>query len=672
MHNVPETTIADTPPSRANRVDGLMRRPHGFRSVVVCLWFRLITLAMVGLVFALALYLGRVKVQYWTFYLSSWEVVFEVTVRLVFAAVAGIALGSLCTAIVAPFLWYFGSSRERLSQIVTSAAVVIVVFLDSRFALVSLGRWMRRGPRFFTAVVIAHFLFFVVALLARRSRKEVLTSLDVFLGEKATRGVALAVVIVLVALIGGEYLCGHSLRAVKAATSAPHPKNNILLITFDALSAEDMSLYGYKLPTTPNIDTFARNATVFTNYYSTSTFTTPTITTMLTGGYPSETRVFQLQGRIRGASAADTLPKVMRNAGYATGGFLTNPFAYYAVSGPENAFDVLPEPVFRAGGLQRAWAWTSPIHQNSGIGSRVAEYIDLESLWQWLTGAPDNIVLRYRPAATFEHAQQVLAQLPDGFFMWVHVITPHHPYLPDPADRGRFLPAAEGRTFEEDAGRRWVPHYPPDQQAQVDRRRLLYDEFVLTADRAFGTFIASLEKSGRLANTTVIVSADHGESFSGGVFQHENEYLTRPVIHVPLIIKQPGQLKGHTVAFTADQTALGPTILDLAGVQKPQWMRGQSLAGWLGSERSGTDEGIAFTQFFERNSVLRPLHHGMAAALDGQYEYVFDLDSQKGSLRPLKQAEIWNLDRTSDDPAHADAQRAALFSRFPELKCCGN
>lgn len=672
MHNVPETTVADASPAGENRSDWLKPGQSGFRSALVCLWFRLITLAMVGLVFALALYLGRAKVQYWTFYLTSWEVVFEVAVRLIFAALAGIALGSLCAAIIAPVLWYFRSSRERLLQVITSVAVVMVVFLDSRFALVSLGEWMGRGPRFFSVLLIAHFLFFVVVLLVPRSRKEVLTSLDPFLGERATRGITLAVAVVLAALIGGEYVSGHSLRTVKAATVSPHPKNNILLVTFDALSAEDMSLYGYKLPTTPNIDAFARNATVFTNYYSTSSFTTPTITTMLTGGYPSETRVYQLQGQVRAASATNTLPNVMRNAGYATGGFLTNPFAYYAVSGPENAFDVLPEPAFRAGGLQRLWAWTRPLHQNSGIGSRIAEYIDMEVLWRRLTGAPANIVMRYRPAASFEHAQQVLDELPDGFFMWVHVITPHHPYLPDPADRGRFLPAEEGRAFEEDAGLRWTPHYRPDQQAQVDRRRLLYDEFVLTADRAFGTFIASLEKSGRLANTTVIISADHGESFSGGVFQHESEYLTRPVIHVPLIIKQPGQLKGHTVAVTADQTALAPTILDLAGVQKPQWMRGQSLAGWLGSERSGTDEGIAFTQFFERNSVLRPLHHGMAAALDGQYEYVFDLDSQKGSLRPLKQAEFWNLDRTSDDPARGQALRTALFSRFPELKCCAN
>jgi arylsulfatase A-like enzyme len=514
----------------------------------------------------------------------------------------------------------------------------------------------------------AHLLFFFAVLLVRRTRKELMTSLDAYLGENTTLRIALAVVVAVAALMGLEYYSGQSSRSVKAATVSERPKMNVLLITFDALSAEDMSLYGYRLPTTPNLDGFARNATVFSNFYSTSTFTTPTITTMLTGGYPSETGVYQLQGKIRAAQATKTLPGLLQDGGYSTGGFLTNPFAYYVVSDPANRFDALPEPAFREGGLQKVWNLTLPLHQNSGIGSRVAEYVDLEIVWRTLTGAPPNIVMRYRPAATFEHAQQVIAQMPDGFFMWVHVISPHHPYLPDRPERGRFLPIEVSRRFEEDFSTQWTPHYEPDQQAKVDQRRLLYDEFLLSADRAFGTFIANLEKSGRLANTTVIVSADHGESFEGGVFQHESEYLTRPAIHIPLIIRTPGQQEGHSASCVADQTSLAPTILDLAALQRPQWMRGRSLTAWLYSDNSAASEGIAFSQFFERNSTFGPLRHGIVAAIDRQYEYLFDLDSQKGSLRPLQQAELWNLDRTQENPARAEQLRAALFLRFPDLK----
>ena len=84
-----------------------MSKESDFRSTVVLLWFRLITVSIVGLVFAAALRLAEGKVQGWTYYLTTGEIVFEVAVRLIFAALAGVALGTLCTAALAPFLWHF-------------------------------------------------------------------------------------------------------------------------------------------------------------------------------------------------------------------------------------------------------------------------------------------------------------------------------------------------------------------------------------------------------------------------------------------------------------------------------------------------------------------------------------------------------------------------------------
>jgi arylsulfatase A-like enzyme len=203
----------------------------------------------------------------------------------------------------------------------------------------------------------------------------------------------------------------------------------------------------------------------------------------------------------------------------------------------------------------------------------------------------------------------------------------------------------------------------------VDRRRLLYDEFVATADRAFGSFLSELENGGKLQNTTVIVSADHGESFEGGVYQHSSPYLTRPVIHIPLIIQTPGQQESRRIAVTADQTALAPTILELAGQKKPDWMRGESLVKWLNRDGQGEGEGVAFCQYLEKNSIFKPLRHGTIGVIDGrsQYQYVLDLDTEKGALRPLKEAQIWNLDRTAENPALAEALRATIYARFPEL-----
>jgi arylsulfatase A-like enzyme len=649
-----------------------MPSPSGFRSTLTSLWFQLISLGIVGLIFAEALVLASTKLQGWSFYLKPSEVFFEVVVRVIFTALGGIALGTICTVAVAPFLWYFKASRVRVADFISKAAVVLVLFVDSRFALTTLIKWSNRGVRFTTELLVLHFAAFVIAICIPRARKGLVGSLDDFLGEKMTRRTAIATVGGTAALIATEFVIGKSGRVAMSGLPAQRPDSNILLITFDALSAEDMSVYGNKLLTTPNIDAFASKGTVFTNFYSASTFTTPSIATMMTGVYPSESHVHQLQGRPRGEAAARSLPHAMRAAGFATGAFLSNPFAYYLGDNLENAYDVLPEPVFQRGGLAHFWDLIRPLHQDSGFGSRFDEYRDLETAWNIVGGMDANLSMRFRPDASFRKAKEVLGKLPSGNFMWVHLITPHHPYLPDAKDQGSFLPLEEQRRFEKESEDRWRPRYDPDQQSEVDKRRLLYDEFIRTADRAFGDFMTQLESGGQLKNTTVIVSADHGESFEGGVFRHQTPYLTRPVIHVPLIIRQPGQQVGSRVAFTADQTSLPPTILELAGQQKSEWMHGQSLVPWLNKngQDQGDGEGQAFSQYLEKNSAFKPLHHGTVGVIDGRShsQYILDLDTQKGLLRPVDEAQIWNRDHSSENPALAAELRAAILSRFPELQ----
>jgi arylsulfatase A-like enzyme len=179
--------------------------------------------------------------------------------------------------------------------------------------------------------------------------------------------------------------------------------------------------------------------------------------------------------------------------------------------------------------------------------------------------------------------------------------------------------------------------------------------------------MSELESSGKLRNTTVVLSADHGESFRGGIYQHGGRYLTRPVIHIPLIIRTPNQQEGRTVSFVADQTALAPTILDLAGQPKPDWMPGQSLTRWLRGDSAGDSKGLAFCQYLEVNSIFKPPLHGSVGVIDGQYQYVVVLNNQRGGLRPLQEAEAWALDDTAQNPARAKALRDTLASRFPEL-----
>ena len=231
------------------------------RSIFASLWLRLSALGIVALVFSELLTLSQGKAQGWSFYLRPSEVAFEIIVRVVAAALLGMALGTICSAIMAPICWYFDGQRDRLVDGTVRVAVVLVVFLVSRFALEVLIKWSynwsTHSALYDKLILGLQFVAFAVALVLPRPRKALITSLDGFLAPKMTRRTALATVAGTAALVTTEFVLSKSRTLALLPTPQTRPKSNILLISFDALAAEDMSLYGYGLPTTPNIDAFA-------------------------------------------------------------------------------------------------------------------------------------------------------------------------------------------------------------------------------------------------------------------------------------------------------------------------------------------------------------------------------------------------------------------------------
>ena len=136
---------------------------------------------------------------------------------------------------------------------------------------------------------------------------------------------------------------------------------------------------------------------------------------------------------------------------------------------------------------------------------------------------------------------------PDPFFLFVNLMDVHGPYLPlatpggcsRPArfpDRDLAIPECGWRTLRKREKR------PLDERpaAQTSRRsrvdgRLgdLYDDCLLGLDAELGRFLATCERSGRLANTWVVITADHGEHFGEhNQFGHGSS-LYNEMTHVP-------------------------------------------------------------------------------------------------------------------------------------------
>ncbi|HYK26074.1 MAG TPA: sulfatase-like hydrolase/transferase, partial [Steroidobacteraceae bacterium] len=122
-----------------------------------------------------------------------------------------------------------------------------------------------------------------------------------------------------------------------SGTSVRRP--NIVLLTFDALTAGRMSLYGAPRPTTPMLQEVARRAATFERAYANSNFTTAGVSSILTGTRPWTHRALMLPSWPLLATRRDSLPALLHAAGYLTGYVSTNAEAGAAKNGLGSYFD---------------------------------------------------------------------------------------------------------------------------------------------------------------------------------------------------------------------------------------------------------------------------------------------------------------------------------------------
>src|SRR5688572_27114643 len=121
------------------------------------------------------------------------------------------------------------------------------------------------------------------------------------------------------------------MSARKKKTNAAKPstakKPNILLFAIDSLLADHMSCYGYPRLTTPHMDKFAQQGTLFERTYSAHIPTTPAYSSMLTGRDCFGTEVVALRHKGKLTREATTLAEICRRNGYNTTcvGFGWNP-----------------------------------------------------------------------------------------------------------------------------------------------------------------------------------------------------------------------------------------------------------------------------------------------------------------------------------------------------------
>jgi arylsulfatase A-like enzyme len=464
------------------------------------------------------------------------------------------------------------------------------------------------------------------------------------------------------------------LRLAGAGQDSSRP--NIILMIFDAMSASNLSVYGYPRLTSPNFSRFAERSTVYHRYNSAGNYTVPGTASLLTGMYPWTHRAVNHSGLVRRDMLDRNIFSLLGDD-YSRTGFSQNGWASFLLTQFRRDLDTYLSPA--------EFSLVSQVFGAKFPDTNLALRA-LDDFMFKMERSPSSLVLgsiertilysQARRVSTKDYPRgiprtgsypvyflldQVLADLVNMFgrqkspsFSYVHLFPPHAPYSPLRQFYGMF----------------WNDNYfPPSKPIHkysdgADERkvyigRLSYDEYVATVDYEFGRFIDAMDEAGVLDNSYLIVTSDHGELLERGDKGHDTPLLYDPVVHSPLLIHAPGQNQRVDIHANVNSVDILPTILHLAGKPIPDWAEGRVLPG-LGGEEDA--ERSTFTVEAKLNPAFAPLKIATISMRKGPYKLIYF----RGYLGEGESFELYNHDEDMEELHNLFDSEKAIASQMKD------
>src|SRR5262249_40475584 len=99
------------------------------------------------------------------------------------------------------------------------------------------------------------------------------------------------------------------------------------------------------------------------------------------------------------------------------------------------------------------------------------------------------------------------------------------------------------------------------------------------ADDGFGLLIERLKQAGLYENSLIVLMADHGEAFFKHRHPGQTVHLSDDIVRIPMIVKLPAKDRAapRRLATLVETVDVLPTVLDELGIQRPEYLEGQSL-----------------------------------------------------------------------------------------------
>lgn len=366
---------------------------------------------------------------------------------------------------------------------------------------------------------------------------------------------------------------------VAYASSTTPTGPNIILVAVDTLRGDYLPIYNPDAPVeTPHLEAFARDALLFRNGFAHAAWTKPSFASIFSGLYPgthtatSKDRALPLE--------VTTFPEALQERGYHTQGFANNPnitAAAHFGQGFSEYVDLRPRLYLGAAPSSSGLSMYNVLRLvRLRLQALVSDRVNIGDFYQ-PGPAVNEVVLNWLDSEAFPQDRP--------FFLFVHYMDPHDPYVD----------AETGRGF----ARAQMEHPSPDlRDAMIDA---YFDEIRLT-DRSFGALLEGLKERGLYDDSVIVFTSDHGEEF----YDHEGwwhgQTLYDEQIRVPYLLKLPGNAGGGlTVEEFARHIDIAPTLLHLAEIEPVAEMQGRVLVSHDGTLASAAPDFVYSQEDFEGN-----------------------------------------------------------------------
>jgi len=372
------------------------------------------------------------------------------------------------------------------------------------------------------------------------------------IGWKITAGLTF---VLLILILGPFFMADTNLSVPYNLLPADQSKTlpNIVIITSDGLNADHMSIYGYEKATTPFLDEKAQKALLVENNFNNNAKTGGSIISILTGKYPSTTRVIFAPDILRNENSYQHLPGILKSLGYYTAQFGGHALNFNLLQGFE---EINSRPAITSTVLDVMDNYIPGdfAYFTFEILNRIADRIrhiffikkmddSLLHLMEW-----DGNFSDYDNLNNFF---SLIENTNSPLFVQMHWLGTHGDYF-----------KVRNQVFS--IGK------DPDNQEAWDED--FYDDSILEFDDVLRGIEEKLDDFGKLNNTIIVVGSDHGQ------YWKVNE-------RIPLIFLFPGGEYAQKIIYNGQNLDIAPTLLDYLGIDKPTWMMGDSLLDGIDRQR---------------------------------------------------------------------------------------